>query len=66
MKFLQVIALAMAVLVLGGNVASAGCPGGQCKVGAKVRKPRAKVKKLRAKGRKAARTVRLAVPWSMR
>ena len=65
MKFLQVIALAMAVLVLGGNVASAGCPGGQCKVGV-VKTARGKVKKLRAKGRKAARAVRLAVPWSMR
>ena len=64
MKILQAVLLSLAVLFV-GNVASAGCPGGQCKVGAKVRKPRAKVKKLRAKGRKAARAVRLAVPWSM-
>ena len=64
MKILQAVALSLAVLFV-GNVASAGCPGGQCKVGV-VKTARGKVKKLRAKGRKAARAVRLAPPWSMR
>ena len=64
MKILQAVLLSLAVLFV-GNVASAGCPGGQCKVGV-VKTARGKVKKLRAKGRKAARAVRLAPPWSMR